>query len=143
MRRPQRVLMGMILLLPACTPPPPPPPGTGAAEVAQQFFQAVLAQDAKAARELLEPESQAKRTPEQLQALFRAYRRNLGFEPAEARLRFCEERGDEASAHVMIHGHSAGKARHAKEAVLLRKTTAGWGVVLPDNFGRKSNAVKL
>jgi hypothetical protein len=129
---------GIVLcLLIGCGAPPPAKPGTGAAEAARQFFDAIVAQDWKTGYAVLHPESQAKVSVSEFERLGGQYRRNLGFDPEEARLRFCEERGEEASAHVMIHGHAAGKARHFKEAVLLRKTDSGWHVLLPARFGRK------
>jgi hypothetical protein len=101
----------VLLALIGCAAPPPAKPGTGAAEATQQFFDAIVAQDWKRGYAVLHPDSRAKVSESEFERLGGQYRRNLGFDADEARLRFCEERGDEASAHVMIHGHAADKCR--------------------------------
>ena len=74
--------------------------------------------------------------PEEFGRQAGAYRRQLGFEPTAVRVPACEERGDEATAHVVLTGR--GKDRHEyKDAVMLRRRDGRWLVVLPAEFGRR------
>jgi hypothetical protein len=63
------------------------------------------------------------------------HRRPFGFEPEEARLKSCEEHDAEGTAHVLVTGSAGGKTLTAKDAVALKRSDAGWGVVLPRSFG--------
>ena len=64
-----------------------------------------------------------------------AYLKQVGFEPSGVKVAVCEERGDEATAHVVLTGR--GHGRHEfKDAATLRRRDGRWGVVLPSGFGR-------
>src|SRR5690242_7631423 len=85
--------------------PAPAPAGTGAREAAQAFYDAVVRQDWPAAHALLDPGSQKRHG----QGRLAQYRRGLGFEPKAAHVRACEERGDDAVAHVTLSGRGAAR----------------------------------
>ncbi|HZY84976.1 MAG TPA: hypothetical protein VFE78_09105 [Gemmataceae bacterium] len=112
---------------------PPPCEAEGAV---RQFFAGVVDQDWPAAYGALHADGRKRVTVEQFTRLARQYRRGLGFEPTAAHVRSCEERGDEAVAHVTLTGQAAGHQRFHKDAVTLRRGADGWGVVLPARFGQ-------
>jgi hypothetical protein len=64
-----------------------------------------------------------------------ADRRDLGFEPREVYVRSCEEHGTQAVSHAVYVGEAAGRQRYFREALTLRKSAAGWGVVPSPRFG--------
>jgi hypothetical protein len=107
-----------------------PPADTGAREAVQTYFEALIHQDWNQAYSLLDVDSKKRCNQEQFARLAQNYQRNLGFDPAKVIVQFCQENGDEATAHVVFTG--GGRRRGA---VVLRHTDAGWGVVLPSNFG--------
>jgi hypothetical protein len=111
--------------------------GTGAAEAARNYFDALARRDWPRAYELLHPESQRRFTAEQFARLAQNHLRNLSFEPTGVEVRFSEERGDQATAHVVLTGKG-----HYQDAAVLRRQEATWGVVLPANFGRATNAAR-
>jgi hypothetical protein len=111
---------------------------TGAAEAARQFYEALIQQDWAAAYECLDGAGQARLDRKRFEQLARGHRRALGFNPQEVRVRSCEEHGDEAVIQVVLTGQPVQGARSAKDGVLLRRSTAGWGVVLPARFGQAS-----
>jgi hypothetical protein len=123
-------------LLAGCGSAPEPPTGTGAREVARGYYDALVRQDWAAAHAALHPETRARYGPEEFARLARVYRRTIGYEPQQVRVRSCEERGAEAVAHVVLAGQSGGKQRSFRDAVQLRKAGAAWGVVLPPRFGQ-------
>ncbi len=113
----------------------PVPTGTGAEQVARHWYEALLRQDWAAAYRLLHPDSRARCTEEQFARLAQDYRRSLGLEPEAVRLRFCDEKGDEASAHVVLTGRAGNRQRFYRDAVVLRRGTEAWGIALPPRFG--------
>jgi hypothetical protein len=131
----QWALLGLALAV-GCTPAPQPPPLTAAGETARDFFQAVIRQDWEAAYDFLAPETRARYDRAQFARLGASYHRNLGFEPEHVIVRQCDERGSEALAHVIIVGRTAAREQRVREGLTLRQSEAGWGVVLPENFGQ-------
>ncbi len=111
---------------------PSPPAGTGAREAAEAYYDALLRRDWSAAYDRLHPESRARWGLARFTKLAEQVRGNVGFEPERVRVRSCEERGDEAVAHVVW----LGRGRY-EDGVTLRRTDGGWGVVLPQNFGHR------
>jgi hypothetical protein len=112
----------------------PTPSEAGAA--ALRFFTALKDQDWPAAYAALHPDGRKRLRLAEFTERARRYRQGLGFEPAAAHVRSCEERGDEAVAHVSLTGQSGGRQRFHKDAVTLRRGADGWGVVLPPRFGQ-------
>jgi hypothetical protein len=135
-----RLLAGLatLLALAGCARTPAPGPGTGAAEAARDFFEALVGRDWARAYSGLHPDSRARCDPARFAGLAGAYRRALGFEPDGVRLRSCQEQGERAIAHVVLTGRGGPRRRSFKDAVTLRRTPEGWRVVLPANFGRAS-----
>jgi hypothetical protein len=113
-----------------------PPTGTGAREVVQTFYEALLRQDWAGAYAVVHPDSRARCSAEQFGRLAQSYRRGLSFEPVAVSVRACEEHSQEAIAHVAFTGRSGSSRRFYKDAVTLRQSGAGWGVLLPTNFGK-------
>jgi hypothetical protein len=113
---------------------PPPAGDTGARAVVQTYFEAVARRDWPAAYDALHPDSRKRWTLEQFTRAAENHRRAVGFDPEEVHINSCEEHDAEATAHVLLTGHAAGKAVTYKDAVLARQGDAGWGIVLPHNF---------
>jgi hypothetical protein len=130
-------LLPTLLLLSGCGPTTPTAADTGARAAAQGYFDALVRQDWGAAYETLDPAVRARWRAEEFTRRVTQYRRGLGFEPEKVAVRSCEERGDEATAHVVISGQAAGKARRFSDAVTLRRTGTGWTVVPPERFGQR------
>jgi hypothetical protein len=131
----------MVLLLAGlsgCTPKVAPPAGTGAKEVAQDFFEALVRRDWQQAYAAVHPDSRKRCTQEQFTRLAEAYDRNLGFDPVEAHVRSCDEKGAEAIAHVVLIGRTSSQTRRYKDGITLRYTADGWRVVLPTSFGQRT-----
>jgi hypothetical protein len=118
-----------------CSPAAPTPPGSGAREAALAFFRAVVVRDWDAAYAALDADSRGRVTSARFAELAAAYRAGLRFEPAGAAVTACDENGDRATAHVVLTGRAAAHQRF-KDTVTLRRGSAGWGVILPSNFGR-------
>jgi hypothetical protein len=114
----------------------PPRVKTGAEDAAREYFEALVNRDWPAAYRALDAKSQAGCSREQFARLAENYRRGLGFEPAEVHVQSCDERGDEAVAHVNLKGQAGSSPRVYRDAVGLRRGPAGWAVVLPGRFGR-------
>lgn len=112
------------------------PTDTGARHAVTAYFEALRRQDWAGAYAALDPETQAHCSAEQFAQHAAKYRRGLGFEPENVRIRYCEERGTEATAQVIFHGRVGLNRRTYKDGITLRRTEAGWGVVLPSNFAR-------
>ena len=127
--------LGWLLLAAGCGGTAAPPPSESQA-VALRFLTALKDQDWPVAYAALQPDGRTRLTPAQFAERARRYRQGLGFEPTAAHVRSCEERGDEAVAHVTLTGQSNGHQRFHKDAVTLRRGADGWGVVLPPRFGQ-------
>jgi hypothetical protein len=111
-------------------------PRTGAEEKATRFFTAIIQKDWPAAYQCLEASSQARYSASQFAERGKSYYRGIGFEPAAVRVTGCEERGEEAIAHVALQGNAGTSPKHFNDAVSLRHNGSEWGVVLPASFGR-------
>src|SRR5437870_964929 len=85
--------------------------GTGAREAARAWFEALLRKDWEKAYGLLSADSRAELSLEQFTHLAQHQRSALGFEPEAVRLRICDERGAEATAHVVWTGRAGGRQR--------------------------------
>lgn len=127
----------LALIVAGCGAPPDAPTDTGARDATKDFFEALVRKDWQRAHAALHPESRAKCGAAQFEPLAQHYRRQLGFEPQAAKVRACEEQGTEALAHVVLTGAAQGKQRTYKDAVKLRQSATGWGVVLPSRFGQE------
>ncbi len=111
----------------------PVPAGTGAEQSVRAYYEALVRRDWNTAHGALHPDSRAKQTAAQFARCAESYRRQLGFEPEQVVVRSCEEHGSEATAHVVLKGGT----RTYRDAIVLRKDDAGWGVILPPRFGEK------
>src|SRR5262245_41583968 len=119
-----------------CNRSPEQPPGTGARESTQAYYEAVIHQDWPKAYAALDPQSKQRFSSQQFSRLAQSYRTGLGFEPDVVYIRACEERGTDATAHVVLTGRAGTKSHRYKDAVTLRRGDSGWRVVLPANFGQ-------
>jgi hypothetical protein len=131
--------LAVLTAVAGCSKSPDEPPArvkTGAEEVAQAFFEALANKDWPSAYQALDPQSTAKLREGQFAALAQQYYDSLGFEPTEVHVQSCDERGDEAVAHVNLKGLAGSSARFHKDAVALRRSAGKWRVVLPDYFGK-------
>jgi hypothetical protein len=130
-----RALVLLVVVLAGCGGTPAPPEGTGAREVVREFYEALLQRDWPRAYATLHADSRRLLSQQEFGRLAEAYQRDLGFTPEEFHIQSCDEKGTEASAHVVLIGHAATKQRRYKDAVALRHSE-GWRVVLPGSFGR-------
>ena len=120
-----------------CRKTPAPAVDTGAREVARRFCEALCRQEWSQAYGALHPDSMHALTEDQFAGLAVDYRSAIGFVPDKVRIRSWEEQDTRAIVHLVFTGKHSSRQRN-RETVLLKKTRAGWGVVLPDNFGRAS-----
>jgi hypothetical protein len=123
------------VVMAGCSPTSDTIPGTGAREAAQSYYEALLRHDWAEAYAALHPDTRTRCSEQQFAKRAGQYCQTLGFEPQAVHVRSCEEHNSEAIAHVVFTGNSAGNQKLYKEAVTLRRSEAGWGVVLPMNFG--------
>jgi hypothetical protein len=123
---------GWLLVLAGCT-EPAVQPGTGAEAAVRRYYEALVRKDWAGAYAELHGESRTKYTPALFARQAESYRRQMGFEPEQVAVRACEEHGDEAQAHVVLKD---GK-RSYRDAIVLRRTDGGWGIVLPLRFGER------
>jgi hypothetical protein len=110
----------------------------GARACAHSFFSAVIQQDWATAYAVIDPADQKRIDAERFGRLGKSYRSSLGFEPRTVQMQACEERGGEATAHVVILGRDAKRSHRYKEAVFLRRRDDAWRVILPASFGQGS-----
>ncbi len=127
------LLAGCALL--GCNGVPEETPGTGAKECAQAYCDALIRKDWPRAYALLDLQSQKRCSSQQFTRLALSYRDHVGFEPETVQVQACEERAAEATAHLVLTGHTSGHHRRYKDAVTLRRTD-NWHVILPSNFGQ-------
>jgi hypothetical protein len=120
-----------------CTSSPATREGTGAKEAVEGYYQAIVQRDWPRAYAALHADSRARCGPERFALLAENYRHALGFEPQKVHVRSCEEQGAKATAHFALIGRGASGQRRYKDAVVLRQSEGGWGVVLPQDFGQR------
>ena len=116
--------------------PHPVRPDTGAAAVARGYGEALLRKDWSSAYRALDPASKGAGGEAAFAGLAQNYYRSLGFDPTEVRVRSCDERGDEAIAHLTLKGRKGSSQRYHKDTLSLRRQGGTWGIVLPNNFGK-------
>ena len=112
------------------------PTGTGAKECAQAYYDTLIKQDWPRAYAILDPESRERCASHRFSRLALSYPSGLGFEPDTVHIRACDERGTEATAHVILTGRAGVNAHRYKDAITLHRGEDGWRVVLPSNFGK-------
>src|SRR5262245_5380375 len=105
-------------------------PGTGAKECVRAYFEALVQNDMARAYTSLDPQTQKRWSLSRFEQLARQYRTNVGFDPDTVHFRSCEERGNEATAHVVLTGGPSSQEHRFKDAVSLRRGEEGWRVVL-------------
>lgn len=110
--------------------------GTGARDQAEEYFDAITAQDWPRAYATLHSDSQKRYSLKEFAQLAQRYRRGLGFELQSVHIRACDERESDAIAHATLTGRNAGGQRQYRDAVSLRRNNAGWGIMLPPRFGQ-------
>ncbi len=132
-------LFGLIAPTVGCAAKPaplPPIPDTGAKQAVGEFYDALIRKDWKQAHARLSADQQRRISPDQFARLGQAYRRKLAFDLVEIHVRSCDEKGTEATAHLLLLG-PVGPHRHRyNEGITLKNTGGTWGVVLPENFGK-------
>ena len=126
----------MFAAMAGCSSPAPLPEGTGAAEAAQEFYQAMLREDWASAYAALDPASRQHLSEQDFARQGRAQRTALGFEPKELHVRSCQEQNDGAIAHIVVVGEAPAGPRVYKDDVVLHRGASGWGVRLSSHFGR-------
>jgi hypothetical protein len=138
MRTPIHWLSGLLAggIVIGCGSGTPAVAGTGATECVQAYFEALIQRDDARAYAVLDPLSQRKCNLRQFSELAAKYRSSLGFDPERVYVRGCEERDNEATAHVVLAGERTSQHRRFKDGLTLRRGNDGWRVVLPTNFGR-------
>ncbi len=114
------------------------PDPNGAAVTARAYLDSLAHRDWPAAYDVLDGPSQGAVTREQFARRAENYYRSLGFEPERANVQSCQERGDQALAHVNFVGQAGSSTRYFKDGFALRREPAGWRVVLRLNFGMPS-----
>lgn len=130
-------LAPLLVLLVGCGKPAEPAAvDTGSREAARAFLDSVVRQDPAAGYDLLDPERRRSWPGGEYARRAAAYRSGLGFEPTAVKVRACEERGDEATAHVVLSGRGGSKHDY-RETLLLRRHDGRWLVLPPPNFGAR------
>jgi hypothetical protein len=117
-----------------------PPAQTEAGETARQYFSALIEKDWDSAYKTLDAASRSRCSGEQFARLGEVYHRGLGFEPSEVHVLACDERGDEAIAHVNLKGRSGSSVKVYRDAVALHRGEGGWVVALPAEFGKPTSS---
>jgi hypothetical protein len=130
-------LLCLVPGLSGCGNSPAARPGqTGAAEAAGRYLHALAQHDWVAAYDALDSSSQSARSQDQFIHFVEGYFRQMGFEPQAVHLRACQERGEEAIAHIQFRGAVDSSPRFFKDALELRRGPTGWAVVLRSDFGK-------
>jgi hypothetical protein len=119
-----------------CSAPPAAPAGTGASEAAEAFFTALVARDWPTGHTALDDATRAKWPLDTFRTKAAAFRADWGFDPESVHVKSCDERGDEATAHVVLSGKGKDGHRQLKDAVVLHRGASGWRIFLPENFGK-------
>jgi hypothetical protein len=117
--------------------PPPKPsiPVVGAAKTAQDFFEALMHEEQwSSAYETLDPESRAWCTEAEFIKRAKTHSSLIGFAPSNVRIT-ATENGDDASAAAEYHGAPGTSGKNFIDSVSMWRTSTGWKVVLPKNFG--------
>ena len=112
-----------------------PPPDTGSRAALQTFYNALIEQNWSGAYAQLHAEEQSHLSLAQFTDLAKAYRRDVGFEPARLQIRSCNEQGDTTIGHVVLIGTQSGH-QHYRDAISLKNDGSRWGIVLPATFGK-------
>jgi len=115
-------------------PPAERPTDTGARDATREFFEAIGRRDWGTAHAALDADSRRTCSRDEFARRGEAYLKRVGFDAFAARAPVCEERGDEATAHVTLAGQGHAR-REYKDAVTVRRRNGKWGVVLPVRFG--------
>jgi hypothetical protein len=105
--------------------------------MAEAYVRALLEKNWAGAYACVHPDSKATCNAEQFARLAEQYRGAFGFELADVVVGSSEEHGGTAIAHVVYRGHNSSGAKYYKDGMTLGRTDAGWGIVLPSNFGRR------
>jgi hypothetical protein len=108
---------------------------TGAEEVARDYAAAIVRRDWQAAYDGLSGATQAAFSRDKLARAAENFYRNIGFEPSEVDVQSCQERNNEAVAHLVYRCQSGSSTRYCKDTIALRRDGSGWAVILPSNFG--------
>jgi hypothetical protein len=127
--------IALLAALAGCNHAPVPPAGTGAEEVAQSYYDALVRKDWSSAYALLDLASRHRCRQEQFERLALQHLQTLGFAAREVYVRACEEHGDEAIAHVALTGQAASQQRFYRDALVLRHESGSWRVVLSPKLG--------
>jgi hypothetical protein len=116
------------------------PVDTGARAAAQSYCDALVRQDWASAYGALDARDRSRRSVDQFRRQAQRYRQALGFEPDTVHIRACEEHDEEAIAHVLWTGRQGMRSRPYRDALVLRRGAAGWGVILPRHFGENQHS---
>jgi hypothetical protein len=128
------IVSGLLALAGCGRPADGPPADTGSRAAVRAFFEAVGRRDWSVAYDALDPDSRARCSGEEFARRAEAYRQGLGLDPTGVRIPACEERGDDATAHVVLTGRGHGR-REYRDAVTLRRRDGRWGVLPPAGIG--------
>ena len=110
------------------------PTDTGARAATREFFEAIGRRDWSAAHAALDADGRRTCSRDEFARRGAAYLKRIGFDSFTVRAPVCEERGDEANAHIVLSGRGHNR-REYKEAVIVRRRDGKWSVVLPARFG--------
>jgi hypothetical protein len=114
---------------------PTAPTDTGAQQCALEFFEAIVAQNWEWGYGLLDSRIQSRYSRQEFTQRARNYRAGLGFNPDEAKVEFCAESRDDATARVVLSGRVNDVPRHYKDAVSMHRSDTQWFILLPDVWG--------
>lgn len=122
------------LVFVGCGKEPAAPVNTGARDKAREFFEALVRRDTVAAYATLDRDSQARLTRDDFAWLSDHYLRKFGFPATKVVIRFCDEQGGAATAHVLLTTASNSRKESYRESVALKREDSGWAVVLSGQF---------